>query len=302
MSRRPPPSLRNSDKALGARVREDTGEPWNTVKKLIATGKVFVDNKPVLDAGFRPGPEQTIEIRERAKKPKRNHFEIKIVYQDKHLVLIDKPSGVSSVPYNTDERDTAMDLVRAAWRARGEIATGPLIVVHRIDKDTSGLLVFARSKRGELGLGGQLRSHTMAREYLCVVNGVANSGRHESYFIRDRGDGLRGSNRHDNKGKRSVTHVEVEEQYQAASLCRVRLETGRTHQIRIHLSEAGHPLVGERVYKRDAEFAGRKLLQSPRLLLHAHTLGFEHPVTGEPMSFRSELPEEFVKVMAALKR
>lgn len=301
MSRRPPPRDRNSAPALGARVREMTGESWKTVKRLISTGKVFVDDAPVLDAGLRPSASATIEVRQNAKKPKRNAFEVQIVYQDNHLIVIDKPSGVSSVPYNAEERDTAMDLVRSAWRSRGEEANGPLIVVHRIDKDTSGLLMFARSKKGELGLAQQLRSHTMARQYSCVCNGSVTPARIESNLLRDRGDGLRGSNRHDTKGRRSVTHVEVERALKNATLCRVRLETGRTHQIRIHLSEAGHVLVGERVYSRDAELSGRPLLPSKRLLLHAQTLGFVHPVTGKEMSFRSEYPESFVRELAALE-
>jgi 23S rRNA pseudouridine1911/1915/1917 synthase len=300
MSRRPPPRDRNTDPALGARVREATGESWKTVKKLISSGKVFVDGKAVLDAGYRPAASETIEIRHNAKAPKRGRFEVQIVFQDKHLVVIDKPSGVSSVPFHPDERDTAMDLLREAWRARREEATGPVIVVHRIDKDTSGLLMFARSKRAEIGLARQFREHSMERQYSCVANGTVTASRIESLLIRDRGDGLRGSNRHDSKGRRSVTHVAVERALRKSTLCTVRLETGRTHQIRIHLSEAGHPLVGERVYSRDFELAGRPLLPSKRLLLHAQTLGFEHPISGERMSFRSEYPEDFLAELAKL--
>ncbi|MCP4447069.1 MAG: RluA family pseudouridine synthase [Myxococcales bacterium] len=301
MSRRPPPRDRNTAPALGALVREQTGESWKTVKRLVSTGKVFVDGRAELDAGVRPPVGASIEIRNNAKKPKRGKFEVQIVYQDAHLVVIDKPSGVSSVPYSPEERDTAMDLVRAAWRTRREEANGPLIVVHRIDKDTSGLLMFARSKKGELGLARQLRDHTMDRQYSCVCNGRVSPRRIESFLIRDRGDGLRGTNRHDEKGRRSVTHVEVERSLRNATLCRVRLETGRTHQIRIHLSEAGHVLVGERVYSRDAELCGRPLLSSPRLLLHAQTLGFVHPVTGERLSFRSEYPADFTRELGKLE-
>lgn len=302
MSRRPPPRDRNTSPALGARLREQTGESWKHVKRLISSGKVFVDGSPVLDAGFRAAPNATIEIRANAKKPKRNAFEVQIVFQDKHLVVIDKPSGVSSVPYHGDERDTAMDLLRSAWRARGEDATGPIIVVHRIDKDTSGLLMFARTKKAEIGLARQLRDHSMQRQYSCVCNGQVSPARIESLLIRDRGDGLRGSNRHDQKGRRSITHVSVERHLQNATLCRVRLETGRTHQIRIHLSEAGHVLVGERVYSRDAEQNGRPLLPCTRLLLHAQTLGFIHPVTEEHLQFRSEYPENFSAALALLER
>jgi 23S rRNA pseudouridine1911/1915/1917 synthase len=301
MSRRPPPRDRNTDPALGKRVREQTGESWKSVKRLISSGKVFVEGKVVLDEGYRPSPSASIEIRQNAKAPKRNRFEVQIVFQDNHVVVIDKPSGVSSVPYDADERGTAMDLLRAAWRARGEEATGPIHVVHRIDKDTSGLLMFARSKRAEIGLAKQFREHSMDRQYSCVANGDFKAARIESNLLSDRGDGLRGSNRHDGKGRRSVTHIKVARALRDSTLCTVRLETGRTHQIRIHLSEAGHPLVGERVYSRDFELAGRRLLESKRLLLHAQTLGFVHPITGERQSFRSDYPDDFLSELCKLE-
>lgn len=297
MSRRPAPRDRNTSPALGALVRDKTGLAWKATKALISSGKIFVDGEVCCDAGYRPGASQSIEIHHNAKTPKRDRFEVKIVFQDKHMVVIDKPSGVSSVPYTPDERGTAMDLLREAWRLRGEKATGPIHVVHRIDKDTSGLLMFARTKGAEIGLGRQLREHTLKRQYSCVTNGKMKAGRIESLFLRDRGDGLRGSNRHDNKGKRSVTHVTVERGLPSATLCTVKLETGRTHQIRIHLSESGHPIVGERVYSRDLELSGAPLIACPRLLLHAQTLGFVHPITGEFLHFRSEYPSCFLEAL-----
>ncbi len=301
MSRRPPPRDRNTSPALGALIRTQSGLAWKATKKLISSGKVFVDDEVCTDAGFRPLLSQKVEIRQNAKAPKPRGYEVKIVFQDKHMVVIDKPSGVSSVPYTPDERDTAMDLLREAWRLRGENATGAILVVHRIDKDTSGLLMFARTKSAEIGLARQLREHTLKRQYSCVTNGTMKAGRLESYFLRDRGDGLRGSNRHDKKGKLSVTHVSVERKLPGATLCTVRLETGRTHQIRIHLSEAGHPIVGERVYSRDFELSGRPLLSAPRLLLHAQTLGFNHPATGEFLHFRSEYPACFSDALEVLE-
>jgi 23S rRNA pseudouridine1911/1915/1917 synthase len=134
----------------------------------------------------------------------------------------------------------------------GKPATSvPLHVVHRIDRATSGLLAFAKSKRAEVGLAAQLRAHTMERMYICVAHGRVTAGRIESNLIADRGDGLRGSTSDPNRGKRAVTHVRVREELRGATLCEISLETGKTHQIRIHLAESGHPLVGEPVYVRD---------------------------------------------------
>jgi 23S rRNA pseudouridine1911/1915/1917 synthase len=132
---------------------------------------------------------------------------------------------------------------------------------------------------------------------VCVAHGRVASRRIESYLVRDRGDGLRGSTTRPGQGKRSITHVEALRELRGATLCRVQLETGRTHQIRIHLAEAGHPLVGEPVYLRD--YRG-SVLAAPRLLLHAATLGFEHPVTGARVELSSALPPDFVAAMESL--
>jgi 23S rRNA pseudouridine1911/1915/1917 synthase len=159
--------------------------------------------------------------------------------------------------------------------------------------------MFAKTKPAELGLAAQLRAHTVARSYLCVAHGAPAEGRIESYLVRDRGDGLRGSTTRRDQGKRAVTHVEVVRALRGATLCRVRLETGKTHQIRIHLAEAGHPLVGEPVYIRDHH---GPVIASPRLLLHAETLGFDHPVTGARIELASPLPPDFTAVLDRLER
>src|SRR5262249_7797505 len=224
--------------------------------------------------------------------------EVRIAFEDAHLVVIDKPAGVSSVPYESKETGTAMDLVRDAWRRLGRPATRTaLFVVHRIDKETSGLLLYAKSKRAERALAAQFRTHAVGRRYVCVAHGRVAAATIESRLVADRGDGLRGSTRRPDQGKRAVTHVEPVRALRGATLCHVTLETGKTHQIRIHLAERGHPLVGERVYVRD--YAG-PLLPSPRLLLHAATLSFAHPMTGAPLALESPLPDDFTAAMAAL--
>jgi 23S rRNA pseudouridine1911/1915/1917 synthase len=280
---------------LAAFVKARTGVPWSVAKRQIATGKVFVDGARATSIDLRLAAGQAVELRAGAPRPHDPAREGVLAYDDPHVVVIDKPAGVNSVPYEDRETGTAMDLIRGAWRRRGVPATQvALHVVHRIDRATSGLLMFAKTKKAELGLAAQLRAHTAARSYLCVAHGTVATGRIESYLVRDRGDGLRGSTTRRDQGKRAVTHVEALRPLRGATLCRVRLETGKTHQIRIHLAEAGHPLVGEPVYVRD--FAG-PILSSPRLLLHAATLGFEHPVTGARIELSSPLPPDFIAAL-----
>lgn len=283
---------------IAAFIKARAGVPWTVAKRHVATGKVFVDGERVTAIDHRLAAGQQVELRMAAPRPHDPAREGVLVFDDPHVVVIDKPSGVSSVPYEERETGTAMDLIRGAWRRMGKPATSvPLHVVHRIDRATSGLLAFAKSKRAEVGLAAQLRAHTMERQYVCVAHGVVASGRIESMLVADRGDGIRGSTTHAHQGKRAVTHVTVERALRGATLCSVRLETGKTHQIRIHLAESGHPLVGETVYIRD--YAGA-LIDSPRLMLHAATLGFIHPITGERVSLRAPLPPDFTAVVDRL--
>ena len=289
--------------ALAAFLKERSGESWRTVKAWLEAGRIRVNGESERDAGRRLRGGETIELLDHAPRVGRR-AEVRIVHDDTHVVVIEKPEGVMSVPYE-GERDTAMDLIRDAWRRRGQVST-PLLIVHRIDKDTSGLLVFAKSKRAEVELAGMFRAHSVQRSYLCVAHGLVSARRIESRLVPDRGDGLRGSARLPDQGKVAITHVRPLESLRrtgpGASLCEVRLETGKTHQIRIHLAESGHPLVGETVYIRDFLKQGGQPLPSPRLLLHAQSLGFRHPISGEPLAFRSEPPEDFHAALEALRR
>jgi len=314
---------------LAAALRRHLGRPsWSDVRRLCATGKVRVDGRLELDAArrMRGGQELTVDMN--APRPRAARPGFRIVLEDAHLVVIEKPEGVSSVPYERKETGTALDLVREAWREAGKRATAtPLYIVHRIDKDTSGLLCFAKTRLAERALHHVFQRHAAAREYVAVAHGAVTSRRIESRLVPDRGDGIRGSTTysrgrswappsgvprggvwgpsegpHHNRleGQHAVTHVTAERRLRGATLCRVRLETGRTHQIRVHLSEAGHPLVGETVYIRDFLRAGGEPLPSPRLMLHAETLGFPHPVTGAPIDLRAPPPPEFAAVLEEL--
>jgi 23S rRNA pseudouridine1911/1915/1917 synthase len=303
-TREPTPATQSGDEGatLAAALRRRLpGRSWSDVRRLCETGKVRVDGQVALDPAARLRAGQTLTLDMNAPRPRVETPGFRIVHDDAHLVVIEKPSGVSSVPYERKESGTALDLIRDAWRGAGRRATvTPLYTVHRLDKDTSGLLCFAKTRLAERGLHTIFQRHEATREYLAVAQGRVESRRFESYLVADRGDGIRGSTRHHAQGQHAVTHVTAVTALRGATLCRVRLETGRTHQIRIHLSEAGHPLVGETVYIRDLLRAGGTPIPAARLMLHAATLGFVHPVSGERLDFRADPPPDFLTIQRDL--
>jgi len=214
------------------------------------------------------------------------------LHVDRHVVVVDKPSGVPTVPFDEGERRSLVQLVSR------ELKGQRLHVVQRLDAGTSGVLVFARTELAREVLKAQLQTHSMEREYLAVCHGrIDRPTTFRSFLVADRGDRRRGSARRGEKGRLAVTHVEPREPLRGATLVACRLETGRTHQIRIHLAEAGHPLLGERVYVKG--FPGRPL-PSPRLALHAHRIAFDHPGGGRRMTFVSPLPDDLAGLVRSL--
>lgn len=300
---------------LAAVLRTRLGVPWSSARAMCERGKVTVGGRLLVDPAARLAAGLAVELRQRAKVPipeREQRALAAVVFEDSQVIVIDKPAGLASVPYERDDTDTAMDFVRRAWRAEGRPATSiPLHIVHRIDKDTSGLLLFAKTRQAERDLQLLWRKHDIERRYLCVVHGRMTDRTIESFFIDDRGDGLRGSVRQRSgetvgsrpRGKRAVTHVKVVEYLGGhATVCAVQIETGKTHQIRIHMAESRHPIIGETVYIRDFVHHGNVPYGSPRLLLHAERLGFVHPGTGQHIRLQRDPPPDFLRVVAALRR
>jgi 23S rRNA pseudouridine1911/1915/1917 synthase len=282
--------------------------PWSQARKLCSSGRVTVDGERVVDGAVRLRAGQAVRVEGDQGRPPlaRTEAAKRLVYEDPHLVVVDKPAGLPSVPFEPGserprgDRNTALDLVRTAWRTTQRGRLPPLFVVHRIDKETSGLLVFARTKGAERALAGAFREHAVERTYLCLAHGEVRSQRIQSTLVADRGDGLKGSSQ-GGRGQPAVTHVRALELLAGATFCEVRLETGRTHQVRIHLAETGHPILGERVYIRDFVRRGGLLLPAQRLMLHAATLGFQHPMTGAPIHLELPLPAEMTAALEALR-
>jgi len=274
------------------------GASWNAVRGLIESGKVAVDGAVVRETNraVRAGSEMRVSMR--APRARENALPPELIaHLDAHVVVVRKPAGISTVPYDEDETGTLSELVEAALKKKGG-GHAPLGIVHRIDKETSGLVVFSRNLAALRGLKQQFRVHSVKRRYLAIAHGQVTSGTLRSQLVKDRGDGRRGSTENPNLGRDAITHVRVLEPLRGATLIECRLETGRTHQIRIHLSEDGHPLLGERVYTKN--FSG-PLIPAPRLMLHAFELGFEHPATGAPLHFEEPMPDDMRGVLERLR-
>lgn len=235
---------------------------------------------------------------------KRQHLaRIVIRYADPHVVVVEKPAGLTTMRHADDLRELGLRARKFLPQTLADLLTAQLAqgqhgprervrAVHRLDKDTSGLVVFARTREAERHLGQQFRAHSITRSYVALARGHAVSERIESHLIAERGDGRRGS-AEAGKGQRAVTHVTVKEYLGDFTLVECRLETGRTHQVRIHLGERGTPICGERIYDRPLH--GKPLPDTsgaPRLALHAASLGFAHPMTGNKLNWTSPLPSD----------
>jgi 23S rRNA pseudouridine1911/1915/1917 synthase len=284
---------------LAAVVRDRMGISWSRAKALCLDGRVTVDGERERDpaARVRPGADIVVDAHAPKSKPEASSGPA-IVHMDRDLVVVDKPPGLLSVGDRDEDKETLLAYVRRQ--------VGNAAVVQRLDRDTSGLMVFARTPSAQRALAALFKAHDIERTYHAIVHGAPLAERIESQLLPDRGDGLRGSfglYRHATgeppaTARRAVTFVEPVEALRGATLVACRLETGRQHQIRIHLAERGHPLLGERVYDRD--YAGPRIAAT-RTMLHARTLGFVHPGTGRTLRFEREAPADFASALEALR-
>jgi 23S rRNA pseudouridine1911/1915/1917 synthase len=228
-----------------------------------------------------------------------------IVHEDQWLVVVDKPAGLVVHPAPGHEAGTLVNALLAHCHdlrgIGGELRPG---IVHRIDKDTSGLLVVAKDDATMNALGAAFKAHTIERVYEALVAGAppGPSGRIDTFYGRDPRERKKFSSRV-RSGKRAVTNWRLVEKFPGAARMEARLETGRTHQVRVHLAALGCPLLGDKVYGRPPrDLAVRAIADAlGRQALHARLLGFVHPATGKQMTFTSELPPDMRAALAALQ-
>jgi 23S rRNA pseudouridine1911/1915/1917 synthase len=303
---------------------------WGQLRRLVGTRRVLVNGNVCVDAARRLKLTDVVRVLEHPGAPPAREDDVRIAYLDSQIVVVEKPSGMTSVRHalekqwptkRKEEQPTLEDLLpriiakkqgggrgvqqrggerRGARGANPPSRTPPVRPVHRLDRETSGVMIFARTVPAERRLGEQFRKHTTERRYLAIVEGAIAAQRIESQLVRDRGDGRRGSTEMEGVGKTAVTHVRPLESFDGCTLVECRLETGRTHQIRIQLSELGHPVCGDKVYGRAKSDEGQRI-GAPRLALHAESLTFEHPHSGEQMTFRMPLPADLKQFLDRLR-
>jgi len=290
-----PEAGRRLDQALAAGVE---GLSRGAARRALADGAVFVNDRRVRIASRTVRRGDRIRL---AGGPRPEPPALNVAYADDDLIVVDKPAGVPVQPTRRSGRGSLLDAVREHRRA--QVPRPYVGLLHRIDRDTSGLVLFTLHRRANGPLARALAAHTIGRRYEALVHGevAADAGTLDGPI--GRADG-RGRRRVDlEHGKPAVTHYEVVARHAGATHLRLRLETGRTHQIRVHLAAAGHPVVGDRQYGRGVTPRGPQaaaLGAFPRQALHAATLELRHPVTGARLALRSPLPADLAELLELL--
>ena len=322
------PPAERLDKALAAVVPEGAGLSRSRLRALIEGGAVTVGGAVITDPKAKLTGSVEIDLPPPAPaEALPEDIPLVVVYEDADLIVIDKPAGMVVHPAPGAETGTLVNtlLHHCGTSLRGVGGVGRPGIVHRIDKDTSGLLVVAKTDAAHQGLSAQFAAHDIERVYDALCWGVPSAGDPRLRGlagVTTGGKGLRietGIDRHraDRKkmavaaaGRRAVTHVSVAEQFGVAARVECRLETGRTHQIRVHMAFLGHALIGDPVYggarksgiNALSEAAKEAVAALPGQALHAGVLGFKHPVSGGFLRFRADPPDAFNNLLTELRQ
>lgn len=294
------------DKALA----DASGLSRERIKALLAEGRVMLGGKPAGQPSLRPeaGTPFRIDLPEAAPaEAQAQDIPLNVVFEDAHLIVIDKPAGLVVHPAAGNPDGTLVNAL--LHHCRGQLSgIGGVArpgIVHRIDKDTSGLLVVAKTDTAHEGLARQFADHSIGRAYLALVAGqpVPPAGTVRGAIARSTANRKKMALVEDGRGKHAVTHYRTLEPLHGAALVECRLETGRTHQVRVHMSSIGHPLLGDPVYGRTPSRLRPILsgLRFNRQALHAAELAFVHPVTTEDMRFASAMPPDMTRLMNDLQ-
>jgi 23S rRNA pseudouridine1911/1915/1917 synthase len=294
------------DRALAAAVPTMSRE---RLKSLIRSGAVEAQGSPLRDPATKVRGDERLRVAVPEPRPAHNEAQdipLKITFEDEHLLVVDKPAGLVVHPAAGNLDGTLVNalLHHCGGSLSGIGGVARPGIVHRIDKDTSGLLVVAKTDVAHEGLARQFAAHSIDRRYLAIVSGVpkAAAGVIDAPLARSSANRKKIAVVKEGRGKRAVTHWKRRTILADAAMVECRLETGRTHQVRVHMASIGHPLVGDPIYGRTGKTHGKLLkeLGFHRQALHAAELGFTHPVSKHALSFTSPMPADMQELFNAL--
>ena len=293
--------VENDNKRIDAYLSdklEDTSRV--AIQRLIANEKVFVNGKTVkssykVQAGDQIQVEEEIPVEVSLKA---QNIPLDIIYEDKDIIVVNKPKGMVVHPANGNPDGTLVNAIMAICKDSlsgigGEIRPG---IVHRLDKDTSGIIIVAKNDKAHINLSEQIKDHKVKKTYIALVRGIVKENEATINMPIGRSEKDRKKMAVTKKGKEAITHFKVLERYDKYTLLQVNIETGRTHQIRVHLSQIGYPIVGDEVYSN-----GKNEWNVRGQCLHAKSLEFTHPITGKKMYLEAKLPEYFENILKDLE-
>lgn len=286
------------DKAI-AEIDEDISRML--VQKLIENDKVLVNGKKE-KASYKVklNDKIIIEIEEpKESKLKAEEIPLNVVYEDNDIIIINKEKGMVVHPGNGNQDGTLANAIMARCKDSlsgigGEIRPG---IVHRIDKDTSGIIIIAKNDKAHINISNQIKEHKTKKTYLALVRGIVKENEATIDMPIGRSQKDRKKMAVVKTGKNAITHFKVLKRYKENTLLEVNIETGRTHQIRVHLSEIGYPIVGDYTYSN-----GKNKFGVEGQMLHAYKIKFKHPTTEKEVEFTAELPEYFSNIIKILER